>query len=66
METDFGSRLENMAILYHSIIGHKMVQNEWASGRAHTGKEIQTYRTIEQECEEIFSVAYDFPGVGEA
>jgi hypothetical protein len=65
METDFASRMENMAILYHSIIGHKMVQNEWNSGRKHTGKEIRTFKNIERECEEIFSQAVTFPGVAE-
>jgi hypothetical protein len=65
METDFASRMENMAILYHSIIGHKMVQNEWASGRKHTKKEAQTFKNIQAECEEIFSEAATFPGVAE-
>lgn len=66
METDFACRMENMAILYHSIIGMKMIQNEWASGRKHTGKEIQTFKNIEKECEEVFSQAVTFPGVAEA
>lgn len=65
METDFTCRMENMAILYHSIIGHKMVQNEWDSGRKMTQKERQTFKNIQQECEEVFNDAYNFPGVAE-
>lgn len=65
METDFTCRMENMAILYHSIIGHKMVQNEWESGRKMTQKERQTFKNIQQECEEIFHQASNFPGVAE-
>ena len=43
METDFACRMENMAILYHSLIGYKMVQNEWSSGRKISDKERQTF-----------------------
>jgi hypothetical protein len=65
METDFTCRMENMAILYHSLIGYKMVQREWESGRKMTGKERQTFKNIQQECEEIFNEASTFPGVAE-
>lgn len=65
METDFVCRMENMAILYHSIIGYKMVQNEWESGRKMTGKERLTFKNIQRECEEVFNDAYNFPDVAE-
>jgi hypothetical protein len=66
METDFGCRIENMAILYHSVVGHRMVQNEWASGKKHTKKEISMFKTVEKECEAVFMEAASFPGAGEA
>jgi hypothetical protein len=66
METDFVCRMENMAILYHSVIGHKMVQREWASGRKHTKKEVSTFKSIERECESVFMEAASFPGAAEA
>jgi hypothetical protein len=65
MQTDFASRMENMAILYNSVIGYKMVQREWNSGRTHTGKEVQNFKSIEMECEEVFSVASEYPDVAE-
>lgn len=66
MHTDFACRMENMTILYNSVIGYKMVQREWNSGRKHTGKEVQTFRNIEKECEEVFSVASEYPDAAEA
>jgi hypothetical protein len=65
MESEFGCRIENMVMLYHTIIGYKMVQNEWQSGRKMTKKEVQTFKAIQKECEEIFNDAPNFPGAGE-
>ena len=63
METDFASRFENMVILYHSIIGASMAQNDLNLGEL-SRSEREHRKGVILECEEVFLRASTFPGVG--
>ena len=65
METDFGCRMENMAILYHSLVGEMLAVNDLEAGNL-TPKEIRHRGDVILECRDVFAQAANFPGVGEA
>ena len=63
MESDFSCNIENMVILYHSIIGESMAQSDLKSGDL-SGSEIAHRTEVISECEAVFRLAHTFPGVG--
>lgn len=65
METDFGCRMENMAMLYHSVVGERLAINDLEAGNL-TPKEIRHRGDVILECRDVFAQAPNFPGVGEA
>lgn len=65
METDFVCRMENMAILYHSIVGERLAINDLEAGNL-TPKEVRHRGDVILECRDVFAQAFNFPGVGEA
>lgn len=62
--TDFACRMENMAILYHSLVGETMAMNDLVTGKIHPS-DAEKYGNIVRECREVFQQASDFPGVAE-
>lgn len=65
METEFGARIENMAMLYHSIVGEMLAVNDLDAGNL-SPKEVRHRGDVILECRDVFAQAYSFPGVGEA
>jgi hypothetical protein len=63
METAFGCNIENMVILYHSIIGESMALNDLKAGGL-SKSEIAHRSEVILECREVFNQAATFPGVG--
>ena len=65
METEVGCRMENMAMLYHSIVGEILAMNDLDAGNL-TPKEVRHRGGVILECRDVFAQAQNFPGVGEA
>jgi hypothetical protein len=65
METAFGASMENMAMLYHSIVGERLAINDLEAGNL-TPKEVRHRGDVILECRDVFAQAFNFPGVGEA
>lgn len=63
MEMDFRSNIENMVMLYHSIIGESMALNDLESGKL-SKSEVAHRSEVISECREVFREASLFPGVG--
>jgi len=63
METQFGCNIENMVMLYHSIIGESMALNDLEAGGL-AKSEIAHRSEVILECWEVFREASLFPGVG--
>lgn len=63
METQFGCNIENMVMLYHSIIGESMALNDLNSGYL-SNSEVNHRRDVIFECQEVFREAAAFPGAG--
>lgn len=61
MESEFLCNIENMAILYHSLVGETMAMNDLVMGRIHPN-DAEKYGNIVRECREVFQQASDFPG----
>lgn len=64
METEFGARIENMAMLYHSIVGEMLAVNDLDAGNL-SPKEVRHRGDVILECRDVFAQAYSFPGVAE-
>jgi len=64
MESEFGCNIENMVMLYHSLIGESMALNDLKKGGIHPN-DIEKYGNILKECQEVFKQASDFLGVAE-
>ena len=63
MDTQFGCNIENMVMLYHSIIGESMALNDLEAGGL-SKSEIAHRSEVILECREVFREAASFPGVG--
>lgn len=63
MNPCFFSNIENMVVLYHSVIGESMAQNDLNLGKL-SRSEKEHRKGVILECEEVFSQASSFPGVG--
>lgn len=63
MDSHFNSNLENVSILFHSLIGEAMAREDLARGGL-TRSEIEHRSEVIFECNQVFQAAYDFPGVG--
>ena len=63
MNPGFFSNIENMAILYHSVIGVSMAQGDLQFVELSTS-EREHRKGVIMECEEVFSQASSFPGAG--
>jgi len=63
MNPVFFENIENMVILYHSVIGASMAQNDLNLGEL-SRSEREHRKGVILECEEVFLQASTFPGVG--
>lgn len=63
MNPGFFSNIENVVVLYHSVIGASMAQNDLNLGEL-SSSEKEHRKGIILECEEVFSQASSFPGAG--
>jgi len=64
MQTDFACRIENMAMLYHSIVGERLAINDLEAGNL-SAKEVRHRGDVILECRDVFAQASTFPGVAE-
>lgn len=63
MNPGFFSNIENMVVLYHSLVGASMAQNDLNLGEL-SRSEKEHRKGVILECEEVFSQAPSFPGAG--
>jgi hypothetical protein len=63
METAFSCNIENMVILYHSIIGESLALEDLRAGGL-SRSDINNRSEVILQCLEVFENAAVFPGVG--
>lgn len=63
MNPGFFSNIENMVMLYHSLIGASMAQNDLNFGELSLSEK-EHRKGVIMECKDVFSEASSFPGAG--